>query len=33
MTLALKLLKGKWGIAIGAGLAFFILTEFKVGWE
>ena len=33
MTLALKSLKGKWGIAIGAWLAFFILTEFKFGWE
>ena len=33
MTRALKSLKGKWGIAIGAWLAFFILTEFKFGWE
>ena len=33
MTLALKSLKGKWGIAIGAWLAFFILTNLQIGWE
>ena len=33
MTQALKSLKGKWGIAIGAWLIFFILTDFQVGWE
>ena len=33
MTRALKSLKGKWGIAIGAWLVFFILTEFQIGWE
>ena len=33
MTQALKSLTGKWGIAIGAWLVFFILTEFQIGWE
>ena len=33
MTQALNSLKGKWGIAIGAWLVFFILTEFQMGWE
>jgi uncharacterized membrane protein len=33
MTLALKSLKGKWGIAISAWLAFFILTNLQIGWE
>ena len=33
MTWALKSLIGKWGIAIGAWLIFFILTEFQMGWE
>ena len=33
MTQALKSLIGKWGIAIGAWLVFFILTDFQVGWE
>ena len=33
MTQALKSLMGKWGIAIGAWLVFFILTEFQIGWE
>ena len=33
MTRALKSLIGKWGIAIGAWLVFFILTEFQIGWE
>ena len=33
MTQALNSLKGKWGIAIGAWLVFFILTEFQIGWE
>ena len=33
MTQALKSLTGKWGIAIGAWLVFFILTDFQVGWE
>ena len=33
MTLALQSLIGKWGIAIGAWLVFFILTEFQIGWE
>ena len=33
MTQALKSLKGKWGIAIGAWFVFFILTEFQIGWE
>ncbi len=33
MTKALKSLIGKWGIAIGAWLVFFILTEFQIGWE
>ena len=33
MTLALKSLSGKWGIAIGAWFVFFILTEFQIGWE
>ena len=33
MTLALQSLIGKWGIAIGAWLVFFILTDFQVGWE
>ena len=33
MTQALKSLTGKWGIAIGAWLIFFILTDFQVGWE
>ena len=33
MTWALKSLKGKWGIAIGAWLVFFILTDFQMGWE
>ncbi len=33
MTQALKSLIGKWGIAIGAWLVFFILTEFQIGWE
>ena len=33
MTRALKSLIGKWGIAIGAWLVFFILTEFQMGWE
>ncbi len=32
MTQALNSLKGKWGIAIGAWLVFFILTEFQMGW-
>ena len=33
MAQALKSLIGKWGIAIGAWLLFFILTDFQVGWE
>mgnify|MGYP001241164537 FL=1 len=33
MAQALKSLTGKWGIAIGAWLVFFILTDFQVGWE
>ena len=33
MTQALKSLTGKWGIAICAWFVFFILTEFKMGWE
>ena len=33
MTQALKSLIGKWGIAIGAWLAFFILTNLQIGWE
>ena len=33
MTKALKSLIGKWGIAIGAWLVFFILTDFQMGWE
>ena len=33
MTQALKSLTGKWGIAIGAWLVFFILTDFQMGWE
>ena len=33
MTQALKSLTGKWGIAIGAWLVFFILTDFHIGWE
>ena len=33
MTQALNSLKGKWGIAIGAWIVFFILTEFQIGWE
>ena len=33
MTQALNSLKGKWGIAIGAWLVFFILTDFQVGLE
>jgi len=33
MTGALKSLTGKWGIAIGAWLIFFILTDFQMGWE
>ena len=32
MTQALKSLIGKWGIAIGAWLAFFILTNLQIGW-
>ena len=33
MTQALKSLIGKWGIAIGTWLVFFILTDLQVGWE
>jgi len=33
MAQALKSLTGKWGIAIGAWLVFFILTDFQMGWE
>jgi len=33
MSQALKSLIGKWGIAIGAWLVFFILTDFQMGWE
>ena len=33
MTGALKSLTGKWGIAIGAWLIFFILTDFQMGWK
>ena len=33
MTQALKSLKGKWGIAIGAWFVFFILTNLETGWE
>ena len=33
MTQALKSLTGKWGIAIGAWLIFFILTNLQTGWE
>ena len=33
MAQALKSLTGKWGIAIGAWFAFFILTNLETGWE
>ncbi len=33
MTQALKSLTGKWGIAIGAWLVIFYLTDFQMGWE
>jgi hypothetical protein len=33
MARAIKSLTGKWGIAICAWFVFFILTEFKMGWE
>ena len=33
MAEALKSLKGKWGIAIGAWFVFFILTNLETGWE
>ncbi len=33
MTRALKSLKGKWSIAIGAWFLFFILTNLETGWE
>ena len=33
MAQALKSLKEKWGIAIGAWFVFVILTEFQLGWE
>ena len=33
MTRALKSLTGKWGIALGAWVAFFILNDFQMGWE
>ena len=33
MAQALKSLTGKWGVAIGSWLVFFILTDFQMGWE
>ena len=33
MTEALKYLTGKWGIAIGAWVTVFILTNLQTGWE
>jgi len=33
MARALKSLTGKWGVAIGSWLVFFILTDFQMGWE